>query len=117
LRKAGAATSSSLRALRWAFSAVRRKVSPVLERQEDALGRPFGRLERGQVLAVEGDGAAGDLIAGPAGQAVGQGRLARPVRPHDGVHLARGDLKGQALDDLGLADTDVQVFDRKHCHG
>jgi len=83
----------------------------ILERQEDALGRPLGRLERQQVLAAPGHGALGRLIARPAGQGVAQGRLAGPVRPHDGVHLAGRNVERQPLEDRLVADRDVEIGD------
>ena len=60
----------------------------VLEGEEDAglaahVGGPGG-----DVLAVEADRAGGDLVGGIAEQHVGQRRLARAVRAHDGVDLA-----------------------------
>ena len=57
-------------------------------RNTPAAARSSGSM-RQQVLAVEGHAAAGDLVALAAGQHVGERALARAVRAHDRVHLAR----------------------------
>ena len=85
----------------------------ILERQEHALGGALVGRHLQQVLAVEQDLAAGHLIAGLAGDDVGQRRLARAVRPHDRVHLALVHRERQPVEDLALLDTDLQVFDFK----
>ena len=72
----------------------------ILERQEHALGGALVRLHLEQVLAVEQDFAVGDLVAGLAGEHMGQRRLARAVRAHDGVHLALVRGQRQAVEDL-----------------
>ena len=59
----------------------------ILEGQEHAPGRPLIGLQRQQIIAVQGDGSFGHLITFTAGEHIGQRRLPRPVRPHDGVHL------------------------------
>ena len=43
----------------------------------------------GDVVALEADAAAGDLVLGAAEQGAGEGGLARAVGPHEGVDLAR----------------------------
>ena len=62
----------------------------ILEGQEDARGGPLLGRQLQQVLALVEHLALGHLVALAAGQDVGQGGFARAVRPHDGVHLARG---------------------------
>ena len=58
---------------------------------------------------------AGDLIARPAGQGIGQRRLARPVRPHDRVHLAGGQIEGRPLRmRLARRRETWRSFDGKH---
>ena len=60
----------------------------ILKRQEHAFaGGVFG-LHRQQVLAVEEDFAAGDVVALAARQHLRQRALARAVRAHDGVDFA-----------------------------
>src|SRR5690606_19723295 len=86
----------------------------VLERQEDALRRSLGRVQRQQVLAPPGRRAVRRLIARPSAERVAQRRLAGPVRPHDGVHLAGRDIQRQALEDRLVSDGDVEVGDGEH---
>ncbi len=83
----------------------------VLEREEEAaLGALVG-LELEDALAVEEDLALGDLVGGVAHQRVGEGRLPRSVRSHDGVHLVRAHGQVDALDDLGsVLERDVQIL-------
>ena len=76
-----------------------RDLDRILEREEQPRRRPLLRLEREQVLAVERRGALGDLVALAAGEHVGERRLARAVRPHDRMHLARPHLEVDALED------------------
>jgi hypothetical protein len=88
----------------------------VLERQEQARRRALFGLHLEQVLAVSVGRAAGHLVAVAARQHIGQRRLARAVRPHDRMHLARLDGQVDALED-GLVlflELDVQVLDLKH---
>ena len=58
--------------------------------------------------------ACGDGVARPAREHVGEGALARAVRSHDGVHLARANFERQAVEDLLALDADVQIVDREH---
>ena len=83
----------------------------VLERQEHALGGALVRRHLQQVLALEQDFAAGHLIAGLAGDDMGQRRLAGAVRPHDRVHLALVHGERQPVENFTLLDTDLQIFD------
>ena len=89
----------------------------ILEGEEQALGGALVRLHRRGFLAVEQDFALGDLVAGLAGEHIGERRLARAVRAHDGVHLALLDRQVEAVEDFLAVDFDVQVFDfkKRHC--
>ena len=93
-----------------------RDLDRVLERQEQARRRPLLGLHAEQVVAVERRGAVRDHVAVAPGQDVGQRRLARAVRAHDGVHAAGGDVEVDALEDLLvlLLELHVQVADLKH---
>ena len=62
----------------------------VLEGQEHPGLAPHVGRPGGDVLALEADGARGDLVGGVAEQRAGQRRLARAVRAHQGVDLAFG---------------------------
>ncbi len=72
--------------------------------------------ELGDVLAPEPDGAGGDLVGGVGQQRVGEGRLARPVGAHQRVDLALGHGEGDAPEDLGAVDGDVEVVDLEQRH-
>ena len=54
------------------------------------------------------------LIPRPPGEHVGERRLARAVRPHDRVHLARGHVQRHAVQDRLVGDGRVEVGDLKH---
>src|SRR5262249_4269694 len=69
-----------------------------------------------QVLAVEQHLAGGRLVAGLAGEHVGERRFARTVRAHDGVHLARLDDEGEPFENRLAVDLDVQVFYFQQSH-
>ena len=75
----------------------------VLERQEDPGGGAVLGRHREQVLPLEED-LAGDVVGLVAGEHVGEGALAGPVRPHERVHLARFELEADAPEDLVVAD-------------
>ena len=78
--------------------------------EETSLGPLVGR-HLDDVLPVEEDLPAGDLVGGMAHQGVGQRRLAGPVGAHDGVHLVGVDREVDALDDLGaVLERDVQIL-------
>jgi hypothetical protein len=72
----------------------------ILERHEQAGAGALVRLGLGDVLAVEEDLALGDLEVGMPHQGIGQGRLARAVRPHQRMELTRADMQVDALEDL-----------------
>ena len=57
-------------------------------------GGPLVGGEGGDVLALEADAAAGDLVGGVGEEGVGEGRLARAVGAHEGVDLAVGRRRG-----------------------
>src|SRR6478672_11840054 len=83
----------------------------VLEGEEQPGLGPVLRVGLGDVLALEGDLALGDLVAGVAHDRVGQRGLAGPVRAHQRVDLALRHLQVDALEDLAILDADVQVLD------
>ena len=83
----------------------------ILERQEHALGGALVRRHRQQVLALEQDLATGDLVAGLAGQHIGQRRLAGAVRAHDGVDLAGIDPEIEAVENLPSGDFGPKTAD------
>src|SRR5690606_37131365 len=66
------------------------------------------------VLPPEGDRACGDLVVLLAGEDAGQRGLARAVRTHDGVDLARLDLEVEPLENLVVFDGGVEVGDLEH---
>ena len=85
----------------------------MLEREEDpGRGAVLGRHGE-QVLALEED-LAGDLVGLVAGEHVREGALARSVRPHERLHLARLELETEAPEDLVVADFGVEVRDGEH---
>ena len=55
----------------------------------------------GDVVALEPDPPAGDLVLGAGQQGVGQRGLARAVRAHDGVDLAGADDQVDAVQEVG----------------
>ena len=61
----------------------------VLKTEEHAGTRTLLGLEFEQVLAFVEDRAAGHLVSGMAGKHLGEGALARAVRPHDARALRR----------------------------
>ena len=89
----------------------------VLEGEEEASLRTLVRAHLDEVLAVEEDLALGDHVTGMTHQRVGEGRLARAVRPHDGVDLVPIHGQIDARDDLSpVFERDVQIVDLEHCH-
>ena len=89
----------------------------ILEREEEAaLGTLVG-AELRDVLAVEQQGAFGDLVGGVAHDRVGERRLPRPVRAHHRVDLTLRDLQVDALDDLrSVLERDMEVPQLQYCH-
>ena len=86
----------------------------VLERHEHAFAGALVGIHVEQVLAVEGDVAAGHLVLRVAGQRTRQRALARAVRPHDGVHLAGVDGEVDPLEDLLAFGPNLQILDSQH---
>ncbi len=86
----------------------------MLETEEHAAGRPLGGGEGSDVLAAEADGAAGDLVVRVGEQRVGEGRLARAVRAHQGVELALATVEAHAAQDLPPFHRNVEVVDLEH---
>ena len=83
----------------------------VLEGEEQTSLRPLVRLGLGDVLALEGDRALGDLVGGMAEEGVGERRLARAVGTHQRMDLPAVYREVDASQDLALVGADVQVFD------
>ena len=63
---------------------------------------------------ANGNDALTHLIARPPRQHISQRRLARPVRPHDRMHLARGHVERNAVEDRLVGDRRVEVFNVQH---
>jgi hypothetical protein len=75
----------------------------VLEGQKNALAGAVLGDHRQQIVAAIGHFAGGNRVGVAAGQHLGQGALARAVRPHDGVDLAGVDLQVDAPQNLVAA--------------
>src|SRR5216684_2191189 len=89
----------------------------ILKGEEQPLGGALVGSKREQVLAVEQHLACGNDIVVLAGEHMGEGRLAGPVRAHDRVHAALADRKVEAVEDFLAVDLDVQIlhFQEMHC--
>jgi hypothetical protein len=88
----------------------------ILKGEEEALGGAFVRLHGEHVLAVEQHLAVGDRVIRLAGEHVSERRLARAVRAHDGVDLARVHREVQSVQNLPAVDFDGQILDFQHRH-
>ena len=88
----------------------------ILEAEEQARRGALVRLHREQVAAVERHATpSAHLIARPPAEHVGERRLARPVRPHDRMHLAgRDGRQRHPVQDRLVGDGRVEVFDMQH---
>src|SRR5207249_2677349 len=86
----------------------------VLEREEHAETGAFVRAQLEDVSAAPRHLAAGDHVRGMAHQRIGERRLARAVRAHDRVDLARPNLEVDAPQNLALSvgdGRDLQAAD------
>ena len=81
----------------------------VLEGHEEAGAGALVGVGLGQVLALEDDRALGHLERGVAHDRVRQGRLARPVRPHQRVYPSLLDVEVEAAQDLLALGAHMQV--------
>jgi hypothetical protein len=81
----------------------------ILEGHEEAGVRPVLGSRLGDVLALEGDRALGDLEAGMAHDRVRERRLTGAVRAHQRVDLALLHIEVDPLEDLLVLGADVQV--------
>ena len=89
----------------------------ILEGHEQAGDGALVRVGLRDVLAVEEDLALGDVEVRVAHDRVGERRLARAVRAHQGVELARADVQVHAAQDGLLPCAHVQVADLEVSHG
>jgi hypothetical protein len=83
----------------------------VLEGEEEASAGAFIDGHGEDVLAVEGDGAAGDFVLFVAGENFGEGAFAGAIGAHDGVDFTGVDGEGQAVEDLTVGDLGGEVID------
>ena len=86
----------------------------VLERHEDAFAGALVGIHLEQVLPLEEDLAAGDVVLRMPGQRARQRALAGAVGPHDGVHFAGVHVKVDPLEDLLVLGLDLQILDIEH---
>ena len=86
-----------------------RNLDRVLEREEQALARAQLGRHREQVAAEVGGAPGDDFVAGTAREHAGERALARAVRPHDRVHLARAHREREPVEDQPLAGPHAQV--------
>jgi len=83
----------------------------ILECEEQTRRGALVRLHGEKVATVKQHFARGRLIVFLTGQHVSECRLARAVRAHDGVNLARIDRKIETFENFFAVDLDVQVLD------
>jgi hypothetical protein len=84
-----------------------------LERHEDPLlSTLFGRHAQ-EILSAVQDLAAGNFVEITTREDLSQGALTRPIRPHDGMQLARTHCQIDATQDLPAGHARVQVLDFK----
>src|SRR5579875_2244389 len=86
----------------------------ILEGEENALPRPFFRVEFEQVFAIEVYFALRHLVDFAAGEDSGQRTLTGAIFTHNGVDLAGFHREVDSTKDFLVFDTSVQVFDFKH---
>ncbi len=87
-----------------------RNLHRILESEEQPRTGTVLDRHREQVAAPEFDRTLGHGIFAVAGQHRRESRFARPVRSHDGMHLARTDLEVDAAKDLLALDRGMQIF-------
>ena len=92
-----------------------RQFHRVLQRQKQATAGTLLRRQRQQVLALEADRAATDLVAFASGEDMRQGAFTRAVRAHDGVHLAGIDPEVESVEDRLVVHACLQFFYVQHC--
>ncbi len=80
----------------------------ILETEEHAGARARFRRQFEQIPAFEQHLAAGDFVGRMAGQHLGEGALARAVRPHDRVHFAALHREVDALENFDAVDGRAQ---------
>ena len=88
----------------------------VLHGQEQPGVGPLPGFEGQHVDVVEEHGAAGDGVAGPTHDHVGQGRLPGAVRAHDGVDLAAAHDQIDPLEDLPACHLGPEALDAQLAH-
>src|SRR5437773_3777411 len=86
----------------------------ILERHEDAFPGAVLRLHREQILALEPSRAPRDLVGQAPGQDLREGRLAAPVRAHDGVDFSGPDREIDSLQDFLPRYLHLQILDLEH---
>src|SRR5262249_52387545 len=93
-----------------------RDLDRVLHGKEETLGGALPRRQAKQLLAVQADRAVQPVVPGPTHQRVPQGRLPRPIRSHQRVRLARGDLEIDPAQDLLPVDRHAKPLDPQRAH-
>ena len=91
-----------------------RNLDRILKSEEQALGSALVGRQLEHVLAVQQDFARQDLVFLLAGDDIGERRLAAAVRPHDGGDFARRDGEVEIVQDLPVADRDIEVLNFEH---
>ncbi len=77
-----------------------RNLYRILEGHEDTFPGTLFRCHIKQVFPLVENLSLSDFVSLAAGQHLRQRALARPVRPHDGMHFTRFDLQVDALQDV-----------------
>ena len=88
----------------------------ILEREEHALRGALIWRHLQQVFTLKQHFAAGDFIAGLAGNDVAQRRFAGAVRPHNGVDFALVHFERKPVKDLTIVNADLQIPDFEQLH-
>src|SRR5579863_8445383 len=87
-----------------------RNFDRILKREEQPFASGFFRLHGQQILAVEGDFAAGDVVGFATGKYLRKGAFPGAVRAHDRVDFTGIQLKVDAAKDLAVFNPDLQVL-------